>query len=145
VVNAVARLNDIVTFPHLDNVTAFETWTVTKAELIVPVQEGRDTRFGVQSLLFCLTENEDGEPVSLPGQLSSLIDIDGDYDGVNNEYRFNISRWFQDYLNGIAAVNFLYIVSNNAGVSVTRVQLNGPDGDVMDPERKMRLELTYSY
>lgn len=145
VVQAAAGAKAKVIFPHLDNFNAIETRTVNKAELIVPVQEGRDTRFGVQSLLFCLTENEDGEPVSLPGQLSSLIDIDGDYDGVNNEYRFNISRWFQDYLNGIAAVNFLYIVSNNAGVSVTRVQLNGPDGDVMDPDRKMRLELTYSY
>lgn len=145
VVQAAAGAKAKVVFPHIDRFNEIESRTVNKAELIVPVTDGRDSRFGLQSLLFCLTENADGEPVSLPGQLSSLIDIDGNYDAVNNEYRFNISRWFQDYLNGNQAVNYIYIVSNNAGVAVTRVQLNGPEGDLMDPERNMRLELTYSY
>ncbi|MFT4779958.1 MAG: hypothetical protein ACI923_002501 [Flavobacteriales bacterium] len=145
IVQAAAGAKAKVIFPHLDNFNAIETRTVNKAELIVPVTDGRDNRFALQSLLFCLTENADGNPVSLPGQLSSLIDIDGNYDAINNEYRFNISRWFQDYLNGNQAVNFIYIVSNNAGVAVTRVQLNGPAGSLIDPDRKMRLELTYSY
>jgi hypothetical protein len=95
-------------------------------------------------MLFVLTETADGNAVGLPGQLSTTIDIGGAYETANNRYRFNVTRWFQDYLNGNQAVNFLHVVSSNGAITVGRTRLNGPGADPENPERNMRLVVTYT-
>jgi hypothetical protein len=144
-VQAAAGMKSILTFPFLDSLKTAPGATINKAELIIPCTDMRDLRQPFPSRLFLLTENEDGDIVGLPGQLSTTVEIGGFYESTENRYRFNISRWLQEYLNGGQAVNFLYLVANNAGVSARSVELNGPQFSADDPSQNMRLEVTYSY
>lgn len=141
-VQAGASVKTKVELPFLDDFKEIEGRTINKAQLIVPVS-GSASRFPRQSLLYLLTVNGDGEAATLPGQTSTTIDIGGTYDASKGEYRFNITRYVQEYLNGTVPSNFLYIVSGNASVSVTRAILNGPA--VVEEDENMRLIITYSY
>lgn len=133
-----------IAFPFLDELNKIEGRTVNKAELIIPVSEPEDPRFSYQDLLFLLTENEEGNAVGLPGQVSSIISIGGNYESFGNQYRFNITRWVQSYLNGDQAVNFVNMVSSNGSISSKTVGVNGPGVSTDDPTQNMRLILTYS-
>ncbi|NQX93224.1 MAG: DUF4270 family protein, partial [Flavobacteriales bacterium] len=130
-----------IEIPHLDDFRDSEDVIINRAELIIPEDESYDGRFPRQSLLFVLTENEDGEFVGLPDQLSSLVNIGGSYNSAEGAYVFNISKFVQQYLTGIAPSSNLYLVSNSASVSVNRVVINGPESS---SDNKMRLILTYS-
>jgi len=140
-----ASVKTRVEIPFLNELNRFSRRVINKAELILPVSGPTDPRFPNMPQLFVLTETADGQAVGLPGQLSTTIDIGGSYEPSANRYRFNITRWVQEYLNGNQAVSFLHVVSGNAGISVQRTVLNGPEADVEDPERKMRLLITYTH
>lgn len=139
-----SRVKTRIEIPYIDILNQEERRVINKAELFLPLADFPDSRYPNQSLLFVLTETEDGSAVGLPGQLSTTIDIGGNYESASNRYRFNVTRWLQDYLNGNQAVNFLHLVSSNAGIVVNRVKLNGPEADPENPDRNMRLVITYS-
>lgn len=143
-VQAGASVKTRVEFPFLDDFKEIEGRTINKAQLVIPVA-GTATRFTRQSLLYLLTVNGEGVAATLPGQTSTSIDIGGAFDALNGEYRFNITRYVQEYLNGTVPSNFVNIVSGNASVSVTRAILNGPHANDTDPTENMRLIITYSY
>jgi hypothetical protein len=138
------RLKTRIEMPHLDDFNLIAGKTINKAELFLPVADAPQSRYPNIPLLFVLTETADGNAVGLPGQLSTTIDIGGAYETANNRYRFNVTRWFQDYLNGNQAVNFLHVVSSNGAITVGRTRLNGPGADPENPERNMRLVVTYT-
>lgn len=138
--SAKVKIN-LPTIMDLNEFDEFDGRTVNRAELVVPVQEGYDGRYDRPSLLFLLTEGEDGNLVGLPDQLSSSVNIGGLYNNDRDAYVFNISRYVQNLLNGEQAASTLYLVSNNASVSVNRVLINGPE--VLSDD-KMRLILTFS-
>lgn len=142
-VQGAAALKARIELPYMDDFAA-ERRVINKAELVVPLAEASDGRTSPISQIFVLTENEDGQAVGLPGQLSTTIEIGGSFNGQTNEYRFNITRWFQEYLNGNQAVKRLYLVSGSAGISALRSTLAGPSANPDDSEANMRLVVTYS-
>lgn len=139
-----ARLKTRIEFPHLTELNKQPQRVINKAELILPVTNPPNSRTPNVPLLFVLTETAEGNAVGLPGQLSTTIDIGGNYEPFANRYRFNITRWMQEYLNGNMAVNFLNVVSSNGGITVGRIGLNGPEADADDQENNMRLVITYT-
>lgn len=139
-----ARLKTRIELPHLMELNKQPERVINKAELVLPVTNPPNTRTPNVPLLFVLTETAEGNAVGLPGQLSTTIDIGGNYEPFANRYRFNITRWMQEYLNGNMAVNFLNIVSSNGGITVGRIGLNGPEASQDDPEQNMRLIITYT-
>lgn len=139
-----ARLKTRIELPYLMELNKHPQRVINKAELILPVTNPPNSRTPNVPLLFVLTENAEGNAVGLPGQLSSTIDIGGNYEPFANRYRFNITRWMQEYLNGNMAVNFLNIVSSNGGITVGRIGLNGPEASTDDLEKNMRLVITYT-
>jgi hypothetical protein len=139
-----ARLKTRIEIPFLDEFNRVQGKTINKAELFLPVSDAPESRYPNIPLLFVLTETADGSAVGLPGQLSTTIDIGGAYETANNRYRFNVTRWFQDYLNGSQAVNFLHVVSSNGAITVGRTKINGPNADPENPERNLRLVVTYT-
>ncbi len=142
-VQGAAALKARIDLPYIDAFSA-ERRVINKAELIVPLADALESRNTPIPQLFVLTENEDGQSVGLPGQLSTTIEIGGSFNVQTNQYRFNITRWFQDYLNGNQTVKRLYLVSGSAGISALRSVLAGPAADSSDPEANMRLVVTYS-
>lgn len=141
-IQAGAGVKTKITFPHIDALRADESRTINRAELIVPVPD-HDSRYRKQVNLFVLTQNEDGEDVSVPDQSLLGVDVGGLYDEDLESYVFNVPRYMQQLLNGDQE-NTLLLVSSNSGVSVTRVVINGPEASMDDPSRNMRMVLTYS-
>lgn len=141
-IQAGAGVKTKITFPYIDALRAEESRTINRAELIVPVPD-YDSRYRKQFNLFVLTQNQDGEDVSVPEQSLLGVDVGGFYDDDLEAYVFNVPRYMQQLINGDQE-NTLLLVSGNSGVSVTRVVLNGPDASLDDPTRNMRMVLTYS-
>jgi hypothetical protein len=133
-----------IVFPYLKELNQFDGRTINRAELILPVNEDALGDFTPQSLLFLLTKNEAGNFIAIPDQLEGPSHIGGLYDAVNKEYRFNIGRFVQELLNETLDSDTLYLVSNNSGVSITRVFVNSPDAYPDSPEKNMRLRITFS-
>jgi hypothetical protein len=142
-IQAGSGLKTRLVFPGIKALNENETRTINKAELILPVREDLQGDFAAQSQLFVLTTNEDGETISIPDQFEGPVHVGGQYDASDKEYRFNISRFIQDVLNGTAASDTLFLVSNNSGVSVNRVILGGTEYGAADA-KNMRLRLTWS-
>lgn len=143
VVQGAAALKARIELPHIDDFAA-ERRVINKAELIVPLAETPDGRSTPIPQMFVLTENESGQAIGLPGQLSTTIEIGGRFNAQTNQYRFNITRWFQDYINGNQAVKRLFLVSGSAGISSLRSVLAGPQANPNDSNGTMRLVITYS-
>ncbi len=131
-------------FPGLLALNEFEQRTINSAILLIPIDAMDVETFEPQSSLFALTINSDGESSAIPDQLLGPAHIDGEYDEENQRYRFNITRYVQAIIDGVQTNNELYLVSNSSGVSVRRVILSGPDAFPLDPDKNMRLLLTFS-
>lgn len=140
-----ASVKTRIEIPYLIELNRLQRRVINKAELFLPVSNTPDLRFPNMPQMFVLTETADGQAVGLPGQLSTTIDIGGGYEPSNNRYRFNITRWVQEFLNGNQAVSFIHVVSGNAGISVQRTGLNGPNAVQDDPLKNMRLVITYTH
>ncbi|MDZ4823060.1 MAG: DUF4270 domain-containing protein [Flavobacteriales bacterium] len=143
-VQAGASAKTKIELPFLDQYNVLEGRTINKAELIVPVEDNYNSRLPVPSQLFVLGKNDEDENIILPDQVTASHDIDGIYMADTLEYRFNITRWVQQVLNGEISNNGLQLVSNSAGVSINRVELHGPDFNPALPEDNMRLLITLS-
>ncbi|MBL7941962.1 MAG: DUF4270 family protein, partial [Flavobacteriales bacterium] len=142
-VQAGASCKTHITLPYIDALKA-EGRVISKAELVVPVEDMYNSRYAPQDQLFVLTKNEDGEDSVLPDQVSAHHDIGGVFEPDTLQYRFNITRWVQQVLTGDVPNTGLYLVSSNSGVSVNRVVVHGPQFDLADPTRNMRLLLTFT-
>ena len=138
-VQAGASVKTRIDLPSIYDFNELGNFAINRAELIVPVSKPNEFRYPFQSLLFVLSENEEGNAVALPDQLGNGVNIGGSYNSSKEAYVFNISRFVQRLLTGEQDRNVLFLVSNNASVSVNRVELNGPE-----LENGMRLLITYS-
>jgi hypothetical protein len=127
-------------FPHLE---AFEQEdgsvpTVLKAELVVPLAEVTTNKpVPTQEQLFVLMDGADGDFVSTPDQ-NAPIPVGGEKDEGRDAYVFNLTSTVQSMMKGDLQGRGLYLVSNRAGISVSRVELNGTGVD-----NPTRLELTF--
>ncbi len=128
-----------IDLPNIYDFNELGSFAINRAELVVPVNNPNNFRYPIQSQLFVLSENNEGEAVALPDQLGNGVNIGGTYNSSREAYVFNISRFIQRLLTGEQDQNVLFLVSNNASVSVNRVELNGPE-----LENGIRLILTYS-
>jgi len=132
-----------VDLPYLENLKQIDGIALAKAELILPVNESSGGRFTVPSrlLLFALDENEDSfvldEFLQDPAGFSF---IDGAFDSENNQYRFILTRFLQQVLNGEKQFNGFEIVSQRASTTANRVILNGAE----NPGEKLRLEIIFT-
>jgi hypothetical protein len=93
--------------------------------------------------MFLVYLDEDGDYNLLPDQV--LGSIGGSANFTDDYYTFNISLYLQKLLNGEITSQGLYLISKNAGVSVNRCVLHGPNHTPGTPSENMRLILTFSY
>ena len=127
-------------FPHLDDFEQEDgsVPTVLKAELVVPLAEVATTKpVPTQNQLFVLMDGAEGGFVSTPDQ-NAPIPVGGEMDEERNAYVFNLTSTVQSLMKGDLQERGLYLVSNRAGISVSRVELNGTGVD-----NPTRLELTF--
>ena len=113
--------------------------SINKADLVIPVDNSDISRFEEPVGLVVVTKDEDGLVEFLPDETAF-----GDYDFINNEYRFNISLYIQKVLDGEFENKSLYILPLSSGITVNRVLLKGPEYATGEILTNLRLELTSS-
>ena len=130
----------LIDFPHLDDFQQEDgsVPTVLKAELVVPLSAMATNKpVPTQDQLFVLMDGVEGDFVSTPDQ-NAPIPVGGEKDEDRDAYVFNLTSTVQSMMKGDLQGRGLYLVSNRAGISVSRVELNGTDVD-----NPTRLELTF--
>jgi hypothetical protein len=138
-VQALGGLRTIIRVPDLMDL-AGEGRVLSKAELVVPVKGSYYPAYLPPSQLFIFRKDEDDKDVFLPDQLNGIGAIDGTYRSDERAYRFNITRYVQQVLNGTLPNSRLALVSSSNGVSANRVVLAGPE----DGSAPMKLRLTFT-
>ncbi|MBK6539908.1 MAG: DUF4270 domain-containing protein [Flavobacteriales bacterium] len=139
-VQALGGLRTRLVMPHLSTFSAADLQALAKAELVVPIDGVWPEGTPPPTNLFVFRKNEDGEDLFLPDQLDNGLAIGGEFDADAGEYRFAITRYMQNVLNGTYANSGLSLVSGNSGISVNRAALAGPQ----DPQGGLRLVLTFT-
>jgi len=139
-VQALGGLRTRVVMPHLGTFASAHLDALAKAELVVPIDGTWPQGAPPPTSLFVFRLNDEGEDLFLPDQLDNGLAIGGEFDADAGEYRFTITRYVQNVLNGNYANSGLSLVSGNSGISVNRAVLAGPDA----PSDRLRLVLTFT-
>jgi hypothetical protein len=138
-VQAMAGVKTQLSFPYLKNWNKKNPVLINKAELDIPVNT---TATGIDippSQLYVVRDSA-GHQFSIPDEFVSPQYYGGGYDGVNNQYSFNITRYVQQILEGKIANSGLYLISGSA-IAANGVVLYGP----MQPPNTPRLRLRIFY
>lgn len=127
-----------IRFPDLTNF-AGEGKALSKAELVVPVR-GSYYPYYTPPTTLLLFRRSAGSDMFLPDQLSGVTGIGGEFNTAEQAYRFNITRYANQVLNGTLPDTGIELVAGSSGVSANRVVLCGPG----HPTTPMRLLLTFT-
>ncbi|MFP4064273.1 MAG: DUF4270 domain-containing protein [Bacteroidales bacterium] len=130
-----------VYMPYLDDLKDLQGVVINKAELLVPVQEG----FATDDLpetedMLLLRFREDGNLSFISDYHVGSSYFGGELDKENMEYRFNISQYVQDLMNGVYENRGLTIVASDVSEGASRVVLRGPGRQ----ENPMRMVIYYT-
>lgn len=127
-----------VRFPELVAL-AGQDRIVSKAELVVPLNGTFYPYYAPPPTILLFRDNE-GADAFLPDQLAGISGIGGNFSLSEKAYRFNITRYAQQVMNGTLPDDGIMLVAGSAGVSANRAVLCGPD----HPDTPMRLLLTFT-
>lgn len=125
-------------FPGLPDLASPDK-ALSKAELIVPLPNSYYPYYSPPALLF-LFRNDNGSDLFLPDQLGGITGIGGEWKPAEGGYRFNITRYVQQVLNGALPNDGIELVAGGAGVTSNRAVIAGP----AHPSTPMRLLLTFT-
>lgn len=126
---------------HFASLSSYPAGTaLAKAELIVPVDGTHYPLYTPPTQLFVFTRDAAGEDLGIRDYLSGAGYLGEAYDAVDNEYRFEVTRWAQAVINGDLPNTGLTFVPSNNGVSVNRAIIHGPS----HTDRPMQLRLTFT-
>ena len=139
-VQALGGLRTRIALPYLTDYPAADLRSLAKAELVVPVDGTWPEGTPPPATLFVFRKNASGEDLFLPDQLDNGLTIGGSFNADAGEYRFAITRYVQNILNGTLTNDGLSLVSGNGGVSTNRAVLAGPQ----HAEGGLRLVLTFT-
>jgi hypothetical protein len=129
-----------ISFPTIKQMNVPYSIVVNKAELVFKIDQLDVTNniFSVPSKLTLVKYKEDGSYVFIADQSSSTFG--GDYDSVNKEFRFNISKHIQSIIKEDAEDFGIALVVSGASTRADRVVLNG----MLSNDFKPKLRLTYT-
>ncbi len=127
--------------PYVDQLADIPKLLINKAELIVPVAtEFVEDQLPASRELLLLRIDEDGDLQFLEDYHVGINYFGGRLDENKMQYRFNVTKYFQQLLDGEHPNDGLALVVAGASEDMSRVVLHGP-GRTEEP---MRLVLYYS-
>lgn len=143
-VQAMSGLETVIKFPDLKNKFGGKI-LVNKAELIIPAVNGsysENVGKAQEVTLASKGVNLDGDTVFqfIPDALINTEFFGGDFDESNNQYKLNISRYMQSYLNGDQSENGLTLLVTGGAVSAERAVIFNENNGA----NKIRLNLYYT-
>ncbi|MFT4756191.1 MAG: hypothetical protein ACI91R_000835 [Vicingaceae bacterium] len=139
-VQAMAGLETVIKFPDLKDEFAGKL-LINKAELIIPAANGSySIDVGKAEKLIVAERDNDQELKFIPDFDLNSEFFGGEFDESKNEYKFNISRYIQSYLNGGQTENGLTLLVSGSAVKADRaVILTGDNTD-----KRVKLNLYYT-
>ena len=130
-----------IQIPHVEQLADIPRLLINKAELVVPVaSEYVSDAFPASRELLLLRIDEDGDLQFLEDYHVGINYFGGRLNENNMEYRFNISKYLQQVLDGVHPNDGLALVVAGASEDMSRVVLHGPGR----AENPMRLVIYYS-
>jgi hypothetical protein len=140
-VQSMAGLRMKLEFPFLKELNQLGVVAISKAELVVPIDETVNTSYSYPSSLQITGINEDGGPVFLVDFFEGSDYFGGTYDSENQQYVFNIARHLQSILNNPEEPDYgLYISNSGNAVNGRRAVFHGTG----HPSRAVKLRMTYT-
>ncbi|HYK75898.1 MAG TPA: DUF4270 domain-containing protein [Daejeonella sp.] len=148
-----------INFPELDKLKALGNIIINKAELVATVQGGTDI-FTPSARLFLYRTDIADQRQLIPdvsnrdSRALSDLEFGGFYDSTLKRYKFNITAYIQDLLNGRLQQHQTYIAAvdpqadrNTAlfpsGATASRVVI-GSGSSTADPTFRMKLSIIYT-
>ncbi|MEM7161182.1 MAG: DUF4270 domain-containing protein [Bacteroidota bacterium] len=125
--------------PTIENWRDSTHIAVNKAELVLPIEDVKSS-LALPPRLFIVRFDDDGEEASIPDQAQGDTHIDGFLDLENLEYRINITRYFQQVMNGQLTHNGLRIKPSFNASTFNRASIFGFE----NPEKRAKLVFTYT-
>ena len=142
-VQSMAGLRMRLEIPQLRDLRDLGDVAITKAELVIPIDETEVTDYDYPSSMFVTGINEDGGSVIVVDQFESSDYYGGVFNADNGEYVFNIARHLQSILNSPEEPDFgLYVVNAGNSTNARRGVFNGPA--YPDSTKAMKLRMTYT-
>ena len=134
-----AGLNIMMQFPTIENWMDSSNIAINKAEIVFPVS---DIKSGLTppSRIFAVTFRNDTTEISIPDAFEGDGHLNGFLDFQDQEYRINITRYFQQVLTGELENSGLRIRPSFNGTNFNRVSIFGYNNAI----RPGKLELTYT-
>ena len=137
---AMAGLETVIKFPDLKSQLGGKV-LVNKAELIIPAVNGSySENVGKAQEVTVASRDADGRFQFIPDALVNSQFFGGEFDASKNEYKLNISRYIQSYLNGGQNDNGLTLLVTGGAVSSERVVVFNESNS----SNKIRLNLYYT-
>jgi hypothetical protein len=126
-----------ITIPSLDSLIA-KPILINKAEIILPFEDYLYDDYPSPSSLFISRKNSEGEYEFLPDLFEGSIG--GDFNVVNKNYTFNITRHLNEVVSEKAINDTIRVFPNGNGITANRVVLNG-----MNSTKKDKAKVVISY
>ncbi len=114
---------------------------INEAILIVNNQETFMENYEPPTNLVVLKILEDGTYNFLPGYFNGIEYFGGEYDSINNQYRFRITKYLQDLICTDELNNGLYLTVSGGSVKANRIKISGYDTTNID---RIKLNLKYT-
>ena len=84
---------------------------------------------------------EDGTYGFLPGYYNGVEYFGGNFDSINNQYRFRVTKYLQDLISTDELNNGLYLTVSGGSVKANRINLTGYDTTNID---RIKLNVKYT-
>lgn len=129
-----------INFPTIKDLINPYPIVINKAELVFPIDETDNSAkiYPIPPRLVLATYNEKGEYAFLPDYSDPRFG--GDYDKVNKEYKFNITRYVQSLLSEGYVDRGLVLFISGSSARADRLVLNG-SGNL---GKKPKLQISYT-
>ncbi len=139
-VQAMAGVKTQLSFPYLKNWNKKNPVLINKAELDIPINTTA-TGIDIPPSQLYVVRDSNGFEFTIPDEFVSPEYYGGGYDGLNNQYSFNITRYVQQILQGKIANSGLYLFAASA-LTANGVVLRGPVQAPNTP--RLRLKIYYT-
>lgn len=140
-IRSMAGLKTKLDFPHLRQLNELGAVAISKAELVVPLDDSFVPEHGVPNSLQATAIDSGGSSDFLIDFFEGTDYYGGGYRSVEKEYVFNIARHVQSVLDNPEEPDYgLYILNSGNAVNARRGVFNGPQ----HPTKPMKLRMTYT-
>jgi len=136
-IQTLGGINGRMTIPSFDSLIA-KPVIINKAEIILPFEDYLYDDYPSPSSLFISRKNVEGEYEFLPDLFEGSLG--GNFNVVNKNYTFNITRHLNEIVAEKAINDTLKIFPNGNGITANRVVLNG-----MNSTKKDKAKVVISY